>query len=90
MNWDEVSRKVREQRERQAVLPEVEQRPDGSWVARKLGCTGMGATEAQAVDDLDYKVELTYDGPQPHPEIRDEVLRLRPAMDELLKKLRDE
>jgi hypothetical protein len=43
---------------RRSVPSLIEQLPDGTWRACKLGCTGLGATRLEACYDLEVKVEL--------------------------------
>ena len=58
-----IEREIADSQARQEVPAEMEHAPDGTWLARKLGCVGVGADEIEARMDLRSKVELAYKRP---------------------------
>jgi hypothetical protein len=86
-NARKVERKLAEWEERAAIPAYVEQRADGTWIAVKLGCIGVGSCELAARLDLSDKVEMQFTEPKPTDEL---FRRIQEAQERAAKEVIDE
>src|SRR4051812_47087580 len=84
---EELEAELAAQRARDAVPTEFEQKGDGTWIARKLGCVGVGESQLSAGFDLTQKLGLAF-GPawRRTEEFRQGQEAIRPAVERILKK----
>ena len=82
---EQIERELAAKVERDAVLPEFEQQANGTWVARKLGCIGVGNSCFEAGYDVNAKVDLAFGPDCLRAEgVREGMDALRPSMERIL------